>query len=751
MPKCLYAHTLPRRPESEWQLLSEHAAAVADLASRFAEAFGSGLVAEIAGRLHDFGKALPKFQTYLRAANDLDDDDDDIDGGDGPADRSGHQGKRSGVKHSGAGAALAAELYGKPFGKLLAYLIIGHHTGLPDGMPGDKHPLKSLKMRLPEAKSDLDRLRCLLDDHIAAFGWSSFPSEAEVRKKRPPVQRVDDLPLWVRMLFSCLIDADRLDTERFQLPEQHNLRGRGKGLSALRILFNAHMEDIASQSEPSVVNTARSEILAACRAAAAWEPGIFSLTAPTGGGKTKSAMAFALEHAIRHDKRRIVFVIPYTSIIEQTARVFSSIFGSENVLEHHGNIDPNQESRQARLAAENWDSPIIVTTNVQFFESLYASHPSRCRKLHRLVNSVIVLDEAQLIPPELRVPCVDVIRRLTTGYGATAVMSTATQPPFPELKPREIVPEPAAIFARLRRTRLAWPSSLDQTVDWDGLAGEMANCRAVLCIVNRKRDAFDLWGRLPEENRFHLSTWMCAEHRHDKLERIKTLLIKGETVRVVSTQLVEAGVDVDFPVVFRALAGLDSLAQAAGRCNREGGNPGLAEVRVFVPPEPPPPGPLRKGADAVREMRCYRPDLDMESSQAMDEYFRRYWHSLNGDGSAILEELCRNQNEFDYPFRTLAEEFRLIRDDDASVLVRYGNYQEIESLIQSQGLNRDNVRRAARFVVSVPRRKCDDLLKKGLVEKLVDNFYSQSRCLDYNCSFGLAAGQDGIDPSKLMA
>jgi len=323
-------------------------------------------------------------------------------------------------------------------------------------------------------------------------------------------------------------------------------------------------------------------------------PGIYTLTVPTGGGKTLSSMGFALNHAVKYGKHRVIYVIPYTSIIEQTADQFRAIFG-EAVIEHHSNLDSTDEAKEnarSRLACENWDAPVIVTTTVQFFESLFASRTSRCRKLHNIVNSVVILDEAQLLPPDFLAPILEALKELQKNYGVTVVFCTATQPALGPHKTmdfdfkgidgmKEIMDDPAMLHKALKRTEIRQVRNLEP-LTWDDVAGEITNNESVLCIVNRRDDARTLWELLPEGS-IHLSALMCGAHRVRKIKEIKERLRNGVPTRVVSTQLVETGVDVDFPVVYRAMAGLDSIAQAAGRCNREGLR-AKGKVFVFTPP-----------------------------------------------------------------------------------------------------------------------------------------------------------------------
>ena len=376
---------------------------------------------------------------------------------------------------------------------------------------------------------------------------------------------------------------------------------------AWKTRFDEHMAELTRSAANTLVNRLRNQILQQCRDKAGQDPGFFSLTVPTGGGKTLSGMAFALEHAIAHGKRRIIHIIPYTSIIEQTAGIFRGIFG-EAVIEHHSSLDPEHETERSRLAAENWDAPVIVTTSVQFFESLFAARTSRCRKLHNIVDAVVVLDEAQLLPPEFLQPILNALNLLVVHYGVTVVLSTATQPALESRTNsfgktvlrgldhmREIIDDPDALYAKLERVHVRLPEDFHAGVSWERIAAEIAQHDSVLAIVNTRRQARELHALLPKGT-IHLSALMCGQHRSDVIAGIKEKLRRDEPVRVVSTQLVEAGVDLDFPVVYRALSGLDSIAQAAGRCNREG-RLDRGEVVVFVPPEPAPPGVMRRAAD----------------------------------------------------------------------------------------------------------------------------------------------------------
>jgi len=552
-----YAHSLPGVSDlTQWQTLEDHLRNVGELAGRFAAKFGCEDWGRLAGLLHDLGKTSAEFQARIRASAGEEEDD-----------RRSSAPKRP---HATDGAIYAIEKLGM-LGRIVAYLVAGHHAGLPD-WEDDGSSNASLKRRLLEDPRW---------DEAFAREWVA----PAVKKPAGGLSRKGtemSLSLWMRMLFSSLVDADFLDTEAFMNPEKADRRGHYRPLAELSTAFESYMARKCAKAPTSHVNAVRAEILRACEDRASDPPGLFSLTVPTGGGKTLSSMAFALGHAKAHGLERIIYVIPYTSIIEQTADQFRQIF-DDDVLEHHSNLDsPEGETEDApsRLAAENWDAPIIVTTTVQFFESLFASRTSRCRKLHNLVGSVVILDEAQLLPPDFLNPILLALQELVTNYRVSVVFSTATQPAFEPRRSfdfdfhglpgvRELIPDPLSLYRRLERTRLSLMRELKEPVTWDELASEMTSHPTVLCIVSRRDDARALWERMPAGT-FHLSALMCGAHRSERISQIKQRLIDNEPTRVVSTQLVEAGVDFDFPVVFRAVAGLDSVAQAAGRCNREG-------------------------------------------------------------------------------------------------------------------------------------------------------------------------------------
>jgi CRISPR-associated endonuclease/helicase Cas3 len=717
--------------------LDEHLRMVAKLASEYADEFRAGDWAYLAGLWHDLGKYRTRFQNYIRLASGFDED----------AHIKGEAGK---APHSTAGAVLACDRFGNA-GRVLAYLIAGHHAGLHDWFGG-------LEVRTTSQDS-----RDELDESLAARPPADILDHAGFT---PSLNAVPGgkkgFALWVRMLFSSLVDADFLDTERYMDPQRAAERVGWPTLESLRVLFERHMEDKTRTAAPTQVNRQRAEILCQCREKAQDTPGLFSLTVPTGGGKTLSSLAFALEHARLHDKRRIIYVIPYTSIIEQTADIFRSIFG-DAIVEHHSNAeaDPGKETHNSRLASENWDAPVIVTTNVQFFESLFAAKTSRCRKLHNIVNSVVVLDEAQLLPPEFLQPVLDVLNLLTKHYGVTVVLSTATQPALASRNyfdaknnlrglddVREIIGTPDAVYAALERVNVRLPADWHTPTSWDALADELAQRDSVLVIVNRRQDARELWQRMPADT-VHLSALMCGEHRSRTIKEIKARLKAGIPTRVVSTQLIEAGVDVDFPTVYRALAGLDSIAQAAGRCNREGRivAPNLGEVIVFIPPSPSPPGLLRQGENACRSV------LHGHAGKPLDRalfscYFEKLYHACELDKHRIVEELRMNgqlDNDLAVNFRTAAEKFRLIEDEDSMpIVVRYrgvdGNDETVDMLLnvlKKGGPDRWLMRKLQRYTVNVHRKAAMTLLAQGDVEEMMPGLFVQVSDWLYDSNLGL--------------
>jgi CRISPR-associated endonuclease/helicase Cas3 len=726
---------------------------VARLAATFAAPFCSSPHGKLEGEVHDLGKARSSFQSYLRRCNGVEDDEPDF--GD--------------HAHSGAGACWLA-LHGGGIGKALAYCVAGHHAGLPDWSGGDT-PNGALAIRLKEDAAVL--LEPPVREWIASHevGW------LRERLTKPLQFSRDDssLPFWIRMMYSCLVDADFLDTEAFMDPAQSAKRSFGQPLSALANAFFAYLDEKQRTATDTDVNRIRAGIRAACEQAAELPPGLFSLTVPTGGGKTLSGTAFAFRHALRHGLKRIIYVIPYTSIIEQTADVLRGILGPDNVLEHHSNFDPDKETRQSRLASENWDAPVIVTTSVQFFESLYACKSSRCRKLHNIAESVVILDEVQLLPSKLLLPCAEAIRQLASHYRVSFVLSTATQLNLPGIDPasiREIAPPSLDLYHRLKRVRIEFPADRNARKSWDEIAAELCGHERVLCVVNTRRDCRVLFDKMPGGT-IHLSASMCGAHRSRVIGKIKRKLADGEPVRVISTQLVEAGVDIDFPVVYRAFTGLASIAQSAGRCNREGLLPELGRVVVFMPPEPSPKGELLQGEYTMFDLLDRPGGIDPEDENTFPDYFRALHHRMqnlgiefeswlgvpvpqafrNGTTSSIAEPMH-------YQFREAAGAFQMIDGSaQVAVIVRYDDSDALISSLRAVGPKSDIMRRLQRYIVNVPRKKLSELIEKGLVEELrvppkpdtPSGIFVQTMPSAYSERFGLDLFRDGLSVEDNIA
>jgi len=660
------------------------------------------------------------------------------------------------IDHSSAGA-LHAVKKNEQIGKILAYLIAGHHAGLPDwehqaGVGGALSERLENKVNLQVALNGNPPSEIL--DML-------LPSTSPCQSK---FQNVEPVHLWIRILFSCLVDADYLDTEAFMKPEQAETRKNDYDLAVLKQQFDRFMSDKLAGTPDTKVNLARTSIFNKCREQASSEPGLFSLTVPTGGGKTLSSMAFALEHALRYGKKRIIVAIPYTSIIEQTANEYRKVFGNDAVLEHHSNLDPKKETPLSSLATENWDAPIIVTTNVQLFESLFASRTSACRKLHNIVNSVVILDEAQMLPTEFLQPIVSVIQVLSEYFKTSIVLCTATQPVlsskvgtgknvlkgFKERSVRELMSDTAGLFKIFQRVKVQMLGSADERHEWVQVAEQLRKYPQVLCIVNTRNDCRELYKLMPAGT-IHLSALMCPEHRSDVIDGIKSKLKENIPVRVISTQLLEAGVDIDFPVVFRAFSGLDSIAQAAGRCNREGKSE-RGHVFVFNPPKQSPSGRLLKAELAGKEMFRAFPELALSLlPESFSHYFNLYYGKLNNfDEHDIMDLLAGTDAcKFKIQFRTAAQRFKLINDaQQHGIIVRYKSVKNadktdnkvgVDELIQQLrfgGPSRNLMRKLQRFSVNVYDRDLKEMHNNGMIED-VNGIWVQTDNNLYDPVFGL--------------
>jgi CRISPR-associated endonuclease/helicase Cas3 len=738
-----FAHTDgPRR-----ERLIDHLRDVAALAAKFSSSFDAGEWGHITGLWHDLGKYSGAFQEYLHAtANDAK-----------------TSARKRGPDHATAGAQHAVARFQGSVGAILAYCIAGHHGGLPDA-EDPLGGLSGLNARLRKHVEPFDGASGELLDTLRppspALNWGKTESDYSFRAS-----------VFCRMLFSCLVDGDFLATEAFMRPDRAASRGRSHPpLQQVLDVLDAHLFRLSRTAKPTSVNARRKEVLAACRDKADLPPGLFSLTVPTGGGKTLSSLAFALTHAVRHGQRRVIYAIPYTSIIEQNVLVFRkalSAAGDNVVLEHHSNFDPRKSHGAPSdfdalywdcLAAENWDAPIVVTTNVQLFESLFANKPSRCRKLHRIAGSIIVLDEVQTLPVELLRPTLAMLAELCRNYGCTVVLCSATQPavtlrddfPIGLAGVREIIDDPLALFTALKRVEVEKVGHLADTE----VALRLSEHDQVLCIVNTRRHARELVEHVRQETEdavHHLSASMCPRHRMAVLRLIRHKLDCGDTCRVVSTQLVEAGVDIDFPVVYRAMTGVDSIAQAAGRCNREDT---LNCGRVFIfETDHDPRGDLRLRRQLGREIAGEHDDL--LSLESLDHYFTLlYWMRKDEwDKRGIMRLFSINERGMHAQFRQVASKYRLISDEQQAVIVPYGRegkrlIGEIESMSEPPG--RGFARRAQRFTVGVWPWDFKKLQDATFIELHHERFWVLASPEAYDKNLGLRCDLTGRTPENLI-
>ena len=712
-------------PYEHWQTLQSHSVNVGEMAAEFARVFGAQEIACQTGQLHDLGKYSEPFNHRLHG---------------GPS-----------VDHATAGAKIAVERWGNVIGKLMAFCIAGHHAGLANGNgEGDNH--RTLKQRLTlQFGADIPALDNLWQQEIKLPQTLSAPA-----LKADAHHPFFSYAFFTRMLYSCLVDADYLDTEAFYLKLENKASERGgyPKLNALQHNFNQFINKFRrriaqapaqteAEKRNAALNRLRSEILDYAVEQAAQPQGLFTLTVPTGGGKTFTSMAFALEHAKRHGMRRVIYVIPFTSIIEQNAAEFRKTFGElgeQAVLEHHSTFDDGELQNDAtkdklRLASENWDAPIVVTTAVQFFESLFADRSSRCRKLHNIAGSVIILDEAQMLPLNLLLPIMQAIKELAQNYRCSVVMCTATQPAvqaengfyrgFENV--REIAPKPTALFDKLRRTTV---QHIGTQTDADLLA-KLTEHPQMLVIVNNRRHARSLYDQAKHlDDTFHLTTLMCAKHRSQKLDEIRGRLKNGEPCRVIATSLIEAGVDVDFPLVMRAEAGLDSVAQAAGRCNREGKRPSENSfVWIFAPEEQWKAPPELATQAAVMRLTADEFSDDLLSTQAVAAYFKDLYN-LKGkelDHKQILQMHRNAGQSLDFPFQTIADKFRMIESHMQSLIIPFD--VDAENLISSLH-HADHIggllRKLQPYTIQIPEKALAALYKAGRIEPINEkNFGKQ--------------------------
>jgi len=722
----IYAHT-PPKGSTQWHLLDEHLLQVAGRASNFAQVFNASEIAYLLGLWHDLGKINPEFQDYLIAQ---------------------YEGRQHpSVPHAIWGAALAYRLFNQGRWQEIALPILGHHAGLHD-MGDASAKLSHFLQQEPN---------CLLTMNEALKKLN-----APVSNFKLPDQTPHQREFFIRMTFSALVDADYLDTESHFDPAQAERRGEYPSLGALWEKLQTAQQRIISDT--TLVNRIRREVYEDCLQSTPLPPGLFRLTVPTGGGKTRSGLAFALRHALENALRRVVVAIPYTSITTQTAQTYREILGEDALLEHHSAIPlPDDTSdrqdtdyMRRKLSSENWDAPLIVTTTVQLFESLFGNHPGKVRKLHRLARAVIVLDEVQTLPPELLAPTLDVLKLLTTpveagGYGSTVVLCTATQPAFEDshwleafqsVEIQEIVPDYRRHFAELEKLGRVTYSRRPKKMEWKELAEEICQREheQILVVLNTRKNALallDALGNTPDV--FHLSTLLCGAHRQSVLAEIKTRLDLNnpQPVRLISTQVVEAGVDLDFPEVWRATGPLDRIVQAAGRCNREGLRV-TGKVVIFDPVEGGAPrGPYKVGLEQARFLLETQPIDRLHDPEIFRDYFKRVFDIVDTDRKRIQSYRA----ELNYP--EVASRYRLIESDTVSVVAPYGEgLQRLEDWKIAS--TQRNWQRLQPYLVNLFRHEVQ--IKQEWLEPVTPDLYVWTG--GYDNTMGLIEGFS--DPADLM-
>ena len=708
--KSYFAHTAPQ--QADWEPLKDHLVNVAKRANKFATVFEAGIEASIAGYLHDLGKYGELFQDRL-------------------------YGMAKHIDHWTPGARAAIKKYERAPGRYMSLVAHGHHIGLQQDHKTCldricKHDPSSNKKLSSEDINDL--LHRFEEDGLE---WPELPTTSYTETDKLCSDMLD-----IRMLFSALVDADFLETEKFM----HGVEGKPQRpdvppLNATQALgaLNAHVSKIQKNGNEDVAQL-RKKLFDECCKAAGYPQAAFTLSAPTGSGKTLSMLAFALQHAVTHSLERVIVVLPYLNVIEQTAKVYREVFKDfpENfpdgyIIEHHslagGKTDDKNDDDRERLMAENWDAPVVITTNVQFLESLFSNRPSSCRKLHNIAKSVILFDEVQTLPPELTIHSLAALSRLVERYHTSIVFATATQPAFSHLdkkiqewcekgwSPCPVIPQNIedALFKNMRRVRYDW---IAESLSWEALAKKIKALptQQVLCVVNTKKQALALTKQLQETFKscekeknvvFYFSTSLCAEHRSVRLEEIKERLKTGAPCYLVSTQCIEAGVDISFPEVFRAWAPLEAIIQTAGRCNRNNELfPQTGVCHVFTPEEKAfPSGPYKNVTYVAHK---FVGGLDEKNKQYLDapETIKRYYQTVYDilnhiENKEEYKELCAALQCAD--FVEVAKSYHLISEDTVNVIVPYGDGKALADEIWKNGLTSDRMRCAQRYSVSVRR------------------------------------------------
>ena len=724
----IYISHLKQQDDKKWVLQSneEHEQGVAQLAEHFASVIGCGSIGKLLGLLHDVGKQQKGFQRYIRKKSGYD-----------SAIMSAPR-----TPHAFVGALVAHKIYPN-LHPLLAYPIASHHSGLLD-----YYDFQALMTD------------CMIPDEInlSQIQREEISLPTSFFKSMQP----NDVHHVLRVLYSCLVDADYLDTEAFMAPQTHRLRKPKASLCDLLPVLEKYMEQLTIHSPNTKLNKIRCAIQDVCKQESDKAPGFYSLTVPTGGGKTLSSVLWAIRHAVKYKKERIIIAIPYTSIIVQTAATLRQIFGNDNVCEHHSSFAPenlrlaekgkDELLQTLRLATENWDYPVIVTTNVQLFESMFSNKPSVCRKLHNLANSVLILDEVQTLPLDYLQPIVGALGSYQRMMGLSVLFTTASQPilegkhkgvnprvvldGLPRIK--EIIPSIWNLHDKLRRVRLCFD---DKQSSYDEVVARLTKHNKVLCIVNTRKDAAEIFSRLPREGcTYHLSRRMCPAHIRSTIEAIRKSLDNPNEhiVRVVSTQLIEAGVDIDFPIVYRQESGLDSVLQAAGRCNREG-KMSMSDTFVFKLNRPLPVGFLSMMNEARKNMKS---NNDWFAPATMHEYFRQlYSRTTSFDKKEIVDAMkCENLK-----FKTVASDFRLIDNQGINIIVNYMNSCDYVEKIQKEGFSYAISQKVSNFMVNINQQNFKELIQGGLIDEILEGIYFLPDREQYREDVGLTTENHWLD------
>ncbi len=714
------------------QTLTDHLNNVGNIAENFAKQFGAGKTAKLMGSAHDLGKFSQEVQNRLHNPD-----------------------KYGKVDHSTAGAIELTNLAEnfrnfKVLIYFLAMAIAGHHSGLMDG--GN---LKSATANDGTFFGRLNEKNLIPNYNKWKDYYNLSPDFDEIQNeiKNFCIKSSFSISFFIRMIYSCLVDADFLDTEAF-MSESQIERGGYDSLDRLSEKFDAKVQGWFSEENPSEINKRRTEILKNCISKGSEvEQGLYTLTVPTGGGKTTASMGFALNHAVKNKMSRIIYVIPYTSIIDQNAKVFSDIFGAENVVEHHSGViyDLNDEATSAEkckasLATENWDAPIIITTAVQFFESLFANKSSKCRKLHNIANSVVIFDEAQTLPTKYLTPCVAAISELVNNYNTTAVLCTATQPALDDMfskyldnrQIKEISEKVNSDYSFFERVTIV----KDSEKDINTLAEEIINQPQILTIVNTKANAQNLYEIVREqcrENVYCLTVFLPPIIRKQKIQEIKNNLKENKPCRVIATSLIEAGVDLDFPCVYREDAGLDSLLQAAGRCNREGKmDKRDCLVHSFTLEDSSKQFAKLRGA--LRE--TWRKNENINTPSAIESYFRYYREVLLGKENLDRENIYSDLNDLRspnvFPFKTVSEKFNIIESDTETVYITLDkDSEELINKIKDGHASKNDYRKLNQYGVSIYKKPYDKMIYDGDIVQIAENIYILANPELYNDEIGL--------------